>query len=454
MQASRETFGNRFAVVMAMAGSAIGLGNIWRFPYIVGEGGGAAFIIVYLFSSFFLSLPILLSEAVIGRRTGANTYGAMEKLAPGTGWKWMGLLTVISPLIILSYYSVVGGWSVDFFAKSLTFSFIEESGEQVSSLFGRFISSVWGPLACHTVFLGLTALIVVGGVKGGIEKFSKITMPVLFFLILLMVAYSLSLPGSKAGVDYLLRPDFSKLDVHAVASAMGQSFFSLSLGVGTMLTYSSYVNKQENLIYTGVGTAIFDLLFALIAGFAVMPAVFAVGLEPAGGPGLVFSTLPYIFAQIGISAPWLSGIVSILFFLSILVAALTSSISMLEVGVAFLVEEKGLSRKRAIGLLFLAAWLLGCLCSLSFGPLSEVKLLGNTIFEFCDKLTSNFLMTFGGLLFTVFVGWKMKKSEVYDELTNGGTLRPNVRCFGVLYFIIRYLAPAVIGIIFVTNLLG
>ena len=183
MQASRETFGNRFAVVMAMAGSAIGLGNIWRFPYIVGEGGGAAFIIVYLFSSFFLSLPILLSEAVIGRRTGANTYGAMEKLAPGTGWKWMGLLTVISPLIILSYYSIVGGWSVDFFAKSLTFSFIGESGEQVSSLFGRFISSVWGPLACHTVFLGLTALIVVGGVKGGIEKFSKITMPVLFFLI-------------------------------------------------------------------------------------------------------------------------------------------------------------------------------------------------------------------------------------------------------------------------------
>ena len=441
----RENFGSRFAVIMAMAGSAIGLGNIWRFPYMVGQGGGSAFIIVYLVSTLLVSLPIFLSEAVIGRKTQKSTFGAMQQLAPGSLWRRLGLLTVISPLIILSYYSVVGGWSVDFLLKSLTLSFSRGDETQVMSQFGRFISSAWGPLACHTVFLGACALVVVAGVKKGIEKFSTWTMPVLFVLILIIMVYSLTLPGAGAGVSYLLKPDFSKLTPSTVASAMGQSFFSLSLGVGTILTYASYVRKEENLLFSGLGTAGFDLLFALIAGFAVMPAVFAAGIEPAAGPGLVFETLPYIFVKMGAGTPWLSAGVSILFFLTILVAAVSSAISMLEVGVAYLVEEKHFSRGKAVALLFAACWTLGALCSLSFGPLSQVRIFGETIFGFCDKLTSNFLMAFGGLLFTLFVGWRMSRADVQEELRVG-------KGFGVLYFLIRFVAPAAIVIIFLTNL--
>ena len=454
MERRRELFGGRSAAIFALAGSAIGLGNIWRFPYMVGQTGGAAFIIIYLVCCLLLSLPIFLAEAIIGHRTQAGTFGAMEQLAPGTKWKWLALLTVVSPLIILSYYSVVGGWSIGYLWQALTSGFHASELGSVSSAFDHFITSPGRALFCHTLFLTGCAVIVSAGVKSGIERFNKFSMPLLFVLIVVIMVYSLMLPGSSAGVEYLVKPDFSKITPSGVAAAMGQSFFSLSLGVGTILTYSSYIHSKENILVTGLGTVGFDLLFALIAGFAIMPAVFAAGIEPGAGPGLIFETLPYIFAHMGASAPWLSAFVAVLFFVTIVFAAFTSAISMFEVGVAYLVEQRGLSRRRATLLIFLGTWMLGALCSLSFGPLSGVKLFGLSIFSFCDTLTSNFLMTFGGLLFTVFVGWKMKKSDVYDELTNGGTLRPNVRCFGVLYFIIRYLAPAVIGIIFVTNLLG
>ena len=450
MASGRENFGSSTAAVLAMAGSAIGLGNIWRFPYMVGSNGGAAYVIVYLLLAIFLSLPILLSETIIGRSTASNTFGAMEKLAPGTKWKWVGLLTIISPLIILSYYSVVGGWSIEFLWKSISEGF----GAASPALFGEFISKPWAPLACHTVFLVLTAWIVMAGVKSGIEKFNNISMPLLFVLIVIIMVYSLSLPGAAQGVEYLVKPDFGKLTPSAIASAMGQSFFSLSLGVGTILTYSSYMRKDADILASGFGTAAFDLLFALIAGFAIMPAVFAAGIEPSAGPGLIFETLPYIFGTMVSSSAALGRIVSILFFLTIVVAALTSSISMFEVGAAYLVEERKMSRRKAVAVIFCATWLLGVLCSLSFGPLSGVKLFGETIFNFCDKLTSNFLMSFGSMLFVIFVGWKMKKSAVREEFTNGGTLRFSSRLFGVVYFFIRYIAPVAIIAIFLTNLLG
>lgn len=450
MTKKRENFGSSAAVVMAMAGSAIGLGNIWRFPYMVGQNGGAAFIILYLLSALLLSLPILLSEAIIGRATSANTFGAMEKLAPGTKWKWLGFLTVFSPLIILSYYSVVGGWSIEYLGKAVASGF----GDDISTLFGEFITAPWGPLVCHTVFLGITALIVSAGVKAGIERFNKISLPLLFILIVLIMLYSITLPGAGDGVKYLVKPDFSKITPSVIASAMGQSFFSLSLGVGTILTYSSYMKKEDSILNSGVGTAVFDLIFALIAGFAIMPAVFAAKIEPGAGPGLIFETLPFIFAKMGAAAPILSRTVSILFFVTIVVAALTSSISMYEVGVAYLVEERKLSRGKSVMLIFLGTWTLGVLCSLSFGPLSEVHIFGNTVFNFCDKLTSNYLMTFGSLLFVFFVGWKMKKADVRREFTNNGALRTSDRLFPLIYFMIRYVAPVVILIIFVTNLLA
>ena len=440
---AREKFGGRAAVIMALAGSAIGLGNIWRFPYLVGQNGGAAFIVIYLLSCAVLALPIFFSESVIGRRSGSNTFGAMKKLAPGSGWKWMGLLTVVTPILLLSYYSVVGGWSVDYLVKACALRFTGDT----SGIFGNFISSTWEPLITHTVFMALTAGVILLGVKNGIEKFTKITMPLLFVLIVAIVIYGLTLPGSWKGVEYMVKPDFSRINADVVATAMGQAFFSLSLGVGTILTYSSYMRKEENIVTSGAYTALFDLLFALLAGFAVMPAVFSAGIQPEEGAGLVYDTLPYIFSQMR----WAGVIVGILFFFTILIAALTSSISLLEVGVAYLVEEAGWSRTRSTLVLALGTWALGVLCSLSFGPLSGVKVLNQTIFDFLDSLCSNWLMPLGGLLFTLFVGWRMSKADVRDELTNGGTC--NTRLFGVVYFLMRFLAPVGIVVVFLTNLL-
>ena len=429
----RENFGGRLAVIMAMAGSAIGLGNIWRFPYLVGQNGGAAFVLVYIAASALLALPIFMAEAVIGRRSGSNTFGAMQKLAPGTRWKWLGLVTVGAPLLLLSYYSVVGGWAGDYFMKACSFRFMGDT----SGIFGRFIASTWEPLITHTVFMALTAGIILLGVTKGIEKFTKITMPMLFVLIVGIVIYGLTLPGAWKGVEYMVKPDFSKIDARVVATAMGQAFFSLSLGVGTILTYASYMRKEENIVSSGNYTALFDLLFALLAGFAVMPAVFAAGIQPEEGAGLVFDTLPYIFSRMG----WAGAVVSILFFFSILIAALTSSISLLEVGVAYLVEEKGWNRRRSTLVLALGTWVLGVLCSLS-----------SVIFDLFDQLCSNWLMPFGGILFTLFVGWKMSKADVRNELTNGGTR--NRRIFPLVYFLIRYLAPVGIVVVFLSNLLS
>lgn len=453
MDPSREHFSSRFAVIMAMAGSAIGLGNIWRFPYMVGQYGGAAFIIVYILCCFLLSLPIFLSESIIGRSGGSDIYGAMKKLAPGSKWKWAGLITIISPVLILSYYSVVGGWSVEYLFKSLAFEFNNTPSDRIPSLFSMFISSTWEPIIMHTLFLGATAGVIIGGVKKGIERFTKITIPLLFFLILIILVYSVSLPGASKGIDYLIKPDFSKLTAEAVAAAMGQSFFSMSLGVGTILIYSSYISKKENLLASGVGTAVSDLIFALLAGFAIMPAVFASGVEPDAGPGLVFQTLPFIFNKMGAGIPWVSAVVAIVFFITILVAALTSSISMMEASVAYLVDEKKFNRKKATAVIFIATWAIGVLCSLSFGPLSGVKLLGETIFNFLDKLVSNYLMTIGGLIFTIFVGWAMDKGAVRDELLSGGASPSNRPYIGPVYFLIRYVAPIAIVVIFVTNLL-
>lgn len=453
MATGRGYFNNKFAVVMAMAGSAIGLGNIWRFPYMVGQNGGAAFIFVYLLAALFLCIPIFLSESVIGRSTQLGTFGAFEKLAPGSKWRWMGLLTIATPLIILSFYSVVGGWSLGYFVKSIGFPFTEEvSQAQHSATFGSFISAPWKPILCHTAFFAVNVFVIMAGVRSGIERFTKYTTPLLFVLIVLIMIYSLTLPGAGAGVDYLVRPDFSKLTASAVLSAMGQAFFSLSLGVGTILTYASYMKKEQNLLQTGFFTAIFDLLFAIIAGFAIMPAVFAAGIEPGAGPGLIFETLPYIFSKMGTQAPVLSGAVAVLFFMTVFFAALTSSISMLEVGVAYLVDERKLSRPRAT--LFLAGfcWILGVLCSLSFGPLSGVHIFGRTIFDFCDKFTSNFLMTFGSLLFVIFVGWRLDKAAVRDELLYGWNARASRGVFPLVYFFIKFVAPVAILVIFISNL--
>lgn len=445
----RENFGNRFGVLVAMAGSAIGLGNLWRFPYLVGSYGGAAFIFVYIFCVFLLCLPIFMSEVIVGRRSRANAYGAFKKLAPGTRWKWLGAISVITPVIVVSYYSVVGGWSVEYFLKACTLEFTAGvSRADMGSMFSSFITSVWSPIVGHTIFLLLTAAIVISGVKSGIEKFGKIMMPLLFVLIIVIAARAATLPGAGEGFRYLFRPDFSKIDASVCSAALGQAFFSLSLGVGTILTYGSYVSKKENICVSSTYTATADFLFALLASCAIMPAVFAFGLNPQEGPGLVFETLPFIFSNMPLG--WL---VAILFFLALIVAALTSSISLYEVGVAYLVEEKHYSRRGASILLFVVAWLLGILCSLSFGPLAGFRIFGQTVFNLFDKLSANVLMPAGGLLLVIFVGWVMKKSDVVDELTNGGTLKTNVRMSGFIYFLIRYVCPLAVLAVFASALI-
>jgi NSS family neurotransmitter:Na+ symporter len=289
---------------------------------------------------------------------------------------------------------------------------------------------------------------VAAGIKGGIEKFSKVMMPLLFVIVLGIAIYSMTLPGARAGLDYLFNPDFSKIDAKACAAALGQAFFSLSIGFGTIMTYASYVSKKENVLFQSVATASSDLAFALIAGMAIMPAVFAFGLDPQSGPGLVFETLPYVFSQMPAG-----GVIAIVFFVALLVAALTSSISMLEVAVAYLVEEKGFTRTAACVVLFVICWAVGALCSLSFGPLSNVRIAGHSIFDFFDSLSSNVLMTLGSLLTVLFVGWRLKKTDIYDEFTNGSSLATNVRIFGILWFLIRYVCPLAIIFIFVSGLL-
>ena len=449
----RENFGSRMAVIMAFAGSAIGLGNIWRFPYLVGQDGGAAFVIIYVIATLVISLPIFFAESVVGRRTGANCRGAFIELGKGTAWPYLGFLMVFTPLWIVSYYSVVGGWSLEYLVQALRLDFIHTSPEMMSGSFERFISRTWAPLGFHLAFLAVTVAIVALGVKSGIEKFSKICLPVLFTLVVIIAVYSLTLPDAQKGVEYLFKPDFSKLTIGTCLDALGQSFYSLSLGMGIIITYSSYVSKKENLMASGAGTAVSDLLFAILAGVAIMPAVFAAGIEPGSGPGLIFDTLPYIFAQMGLQMPWISSIAAILFFVTVLFAALTSSISLIEVGVAYLTEERGFKRGWACVFLFVVTGVLGGLCSLSFGPLADVKVFGMGFFDLFDTVASNVLLTVGGLLVVLFVGWKMPKADVFDELTNGGTKRRNVRLFNFFYFLIRYVAPVGVAVLILSNLL-
>ncbi|MCM1177318.1 MAG: sodium-dependent transporter [Clostridium sp.] len=445
----RENFGSRFGVLMAMAGSAVGLGNLWRFPYMVGTNGGAAFIFVYILSVFLLCLPILCAEAIVGRRSQKNAFRAFDSLAPGTPWKWAGIIMVLTPMIVVSYYSVIGGWSVEYFLKSLMFDFTGSAHTQegLGHIFGDYISSVWRPLVEHTVFLGITAIVVVRGVKNGIEKFGKVMMPLLFLIVIAIAIRSLTLPGAGEGLSYLFRPDFSKIDGPVCMAALGQAFFSLSVGFGIMMTYSSYISKKENIAASSSYTAIADFIFALIASCAIMPAVFSFGLSPQAGPGLVFETLPFIFSKMP-----MGGVIAILFFLALLVAALTSSISIFEVGVAYLVEERNMTRKAAALIVYAITWSVGIVCSLSFGPLSDFHIFGETVFNLLDKLSANLLMTTGALTIVLFVGWKMKRSDVMDEFTNGGTLAGNRRIFPYLYFVIRYLAPAAIVMVLISGL--
>lgn len=443
----RNSFGSRFGVLVAMAGSAVGLGNLWRFPYLLGEDGGGAFLFVYLLFVVVLCIPIMICEFLIGRRSQTDAFGAFKELVPGSKWGFVGLMGVFASVFIVSFYSVVGGWSVNYLVSSLQFKFTSGSCDP-SEMFSTLVSSPVKPVIYHLIFLLFTALIIAAGVKKGIERYTKLMMPLLFVMIIIIAIRSMTLPGASAGLRYLFKPDFSKIDGQVLLDALGQAFFSLSLGIGTILTYASYVKKEENILKCTAYTSIADTLFAIIAGCAIMPAVFSFGLEPGQGPGLVFVTLPGIFAQLP-----LGGVAAILFFFTLFLAALTSCISMLEVIVALMVDEFKMKRGVACVITFIFFGISGTLCSLSQGTLADLHILGKNIFDLCDFCSANILMPLGAIFIVLFVGWKMPKPDVIDELTNGGTVKTPAWLLKAIYIIIRYIAPVFISIIFLAGML-
>jgi NSS family neurotransmitter:Na+ symporter len=407
-----------------------------------GKNGGAVFILVYIFFVVILCLPLMMSEFIIGRRAQSNPIGAFRALAPKSKWYFTGLIGVLAAFVILSFYSVVGGWIIRYFV-TYSLSAFHLQGEPTA--FSAFSASAVEPVIYHIVFLVMTMGIIFMGIKNGIEKWSKILMPMLFGMIIFLAIYAMLLPNSGEGVRFLLNPDFSKLNSSVILAALGQGLFSLSLGMGAVITYSSYMSRRENLFKIALLTIAMDLGFALLAGFVIFPAVFSFGLEPGEGPGLLFTVLPQVFAQMSFG-----NIFAVIFFAAIIIAALTSSISLLEVITSYCTEEWKISRRKAVLLSSSAVAVLGALCSLSLGYWSDIKIFGNVIFDFFDKFSSIFLMPIGAFLITIFVGWKMKRSEVFDELSNGHTLK--ARFFKVIYFLIRYFVPIGIVIVFLNML--
>lgn len=444
---SRDSFGSKIGVIAATAGSAIGLGNIWRFPYIAGENGGAAFLIVYLLFIVGIGIPVMISEFVIGRRSQRNTVGAFRHLAPKTkAWQAVGFIGVVAAFIILAFYTTVAGWTLEYLVVAIKNGFANKTEAMLSEDFGAFCVSGLRPAIWQIIFMFLTGFVVFKGIKDGIEKYTKILMPMLLIIIIILCIKSIMLPGAEQGLKFLFHFDFSKIDGNVLIEALGQSFFSLSIGMGTLITYGSYISKKENLTSTAISVAFTDTLIAVLAGVAIFPAVFAFGIEPNQGPGLVFITLPMIFNQMA------GGyIFALIFFLLLSIAALTSTISLLEVAVAYFSEELNISRKKATILCSCAAAVLGVGCTMSMGDWSWLNINGTNLFDLFDKLSANVLLPFGGLMVVIFVGWNIKKKQVFDEISNEGKRKAHLKW--IYLFIVKFIAPIAISFIFL-NAIG
>ena len=445
----RASFGSKIGAILAAAGSAVGLGNIWRFPYETGTHGGAAFILVYLACVFLLGLPIMIAEFTVGRRAKASSGRAFGLLAPGTPWKWIGTLGVLAGLLILGYYSVVAGWTLEYVLVSLTNGFAGQGPDDFVVSFQTFSQHPFRPLVWMLAFLLLTHYIVVKGVKDGIEKSAKIMMPMLFILIVVLAGCSVSLPNAQAGLEFLLKPDFSKVNAGVFLGAMGQAFFSLSLGMGCLATYASYFSSETNLGKTALSVGVIDTLIAILAGLIIFPAAFSVGIQPDAGPSLIFITLPNVFLQAFSGVPFLSVVFSLMFYVLLALAALTSTISMHEVVTAYLNERFGWSRSRAAVCVTLFCVVTGTLSSLSLG-IWKTTFFGLGFFDLLDFVTAKLMLPLGGILVSLFVGWYLKRSVSYEELTNYGLQKAPY--YPVYLFVLRYLAPVAISLIFIREL--
>ncbi|MGG0334638.1 sodium-dependent transporter [Priestia aryabhattai] len=439
-----EQWTSKLGFILASAGSAIGIGAIWKLPYVAGTSGGGAFFLLFILFTAIIGLPLLLAEFVLGRHTQKEAIRAYDAVAPGSLWKGIGYLGVITCFILLSFYSVVGGWILQYIFASVTGQL--NGVRDYGSLFNSTIANPTSAVISQFVFLLLTIVVVARGIQNGIEKANKILMPALFILFIIIIIRSLTLDGAMEGVSFFLYPDFSKLTSQTILFAMGQAFFSLSVGVSVMVTYSSYLSKQQNLPKSAISISALNILISLLAGLAIFPAVFSMGVKPTEGPGLLFIVLPSIFEQL----PF--GIVFQTFFLALfLFATLTSAFSMLEIIVASLAKGEQHKRIKLSWISGLLIFVVGIPSALSYGLLSDVSIFGKSIFDAFDFLVSNILMPLGALLIAIFVPWKMKKDVLIEEFKHGST---NVkRWFPLWLLAIRYIAPVLIIIVFI-NMLG
>ena len=444
----RGSFGSKIGIILATAGSAVGLGNVWRFPYMTGENGGAAFILVYILFIFLLGLPGMVNEFIIGRHSASNAARAYHKMSRGRPWRGVGLLGILCSTIILGFYSVVAGWCLQYLYASIAGQ-LSGDADYVRSYFQEFSSSILRPILWSVGFVLLTHLVIIRGVKKGIERISKLLMPTLFVLLIILVIASCMLPGAMAGVEFLFKPDFSKITSDVILAALGQSFFSLSLGTACLCTYASYFGRETNLLKSAVQISIIDTIIAILAGLMIFPAAFSVGVSPDSGPSLVFITLPNVFQQAFASMPIVGYVISILFYALLAVAALTSTISMHEIGTAYFHEELKRPRVQAAWIVTVGACVIGMLSSMSCGA-CNLRLLGMSLMDFFDCITAQYMMPIGALLTSLYIGWGARTAVVNREFTNCGTVYR--RLFPVYLFIVRFICPILIAIVFLNQL--
>jgi NSS family neurotransmitter:Na+ symporter len=441
---AREKWGTKLGFMLAAMGSAVGLGNIWRFSFVAGNNGGGAFLILYLLFVLIIGVPLLLTEVSIGRKAESDVVGSFKKLAPGTPWYLTGFFGIASAFLILSFYAVVAGWAMFYFWNYLNGSFFAEPAAGYDGAFGQFISHTWHPIAWTAFFMILTIVIVLSGVKKGIELANKIFMPLLALILIALAFFSLSLDGASEGLKFLFTPDWTALsDPSIYIAALGQAFFSLSLGMGAMLTYGSYLRKENKLPSATLGIGLMDTFFAVISGIVIFPAVFAFGIDPSSGPPLVFITLPSIFEQMP-----LGGIVGLVFFFALILASLSSSVSILEVPTAYFMRVLGWSRFATSVVMGSIMFVMGIAVSLGFGIWSGVTPIGDrNILDSMDYIASNILLPLGGLSMALLVGWYYKKSAALEstDLTSSPI-------GGAWYMIVKWIAPILIILIFLNKI--
>lgn len=453
----KNTFASKIGLIAATVGSAVGLGNVWRFPAETQANGGAAFLLIYIGCVFLLGIPVMTAEFSLGRGGASDATGVFRNVTPGKkGWWTVGALAILASYLILSFYMVVSGWTLEYLVQSITGNLYPAAAEAVSTPAGEelafqnkmaeYISGTYQPLIMTYIMLAANLFVLLKGVQKGIEKMSNIMMPVLFVLLVVFCAVSLSLPKAAEGVEFFLKPDFSVINAGTVVNALGQAFFSLSLAMGILVTYASYYPKDTKLTRTAVTVSLLDLGVAILMGLIIFPAVMTFGLTDhnLAGSALVFVTLPEIFAQMGHTQIW-----SALFFLLLAVGAFTSTISLAEVSVAFLECRFGFGRTKAVLAVILPLFILSSVCSLSVGPWSGYTICGMTIFDFLDTVATNIMLPVGGILICIYMGWIAPRSFFRNEMTNGGTLKS--RMFGIVAFIVKWIAPLLIATILVSQ---